>query len=41
MSKRRHKTPPAVQVRIVPHPRKITPALPAAVPRVRAKKGKR
>lgn len=38
---RRAKTPPAVTVRIVAHPRKITPALPAAIPRVRAKKGKR
>jgi hypothetical protein len=38
----RKRTPPAVRVRIVPHePRKISPALPAAVPRVRAKRGKR
>jgi hypothetical protein len=38
---RRATTPPAVQVRIVAHPRKISPALPAAIPRVRAKRGRR
>jgi hypothetical protein len=38
---RRAKVPPAVQVRIVSRgTRKISPALPAAVPRVRVKKGK-
>lgn len=42
-SKRRsRKTPPAVRVRIVTRePRRIAPALPAAIPRVRVKKGKR
>ncbi|MGO9384776.1 MAG: hypothetical protein ACLP4W_22460 [Mycobacterium sp.] len=42
-SKRRQReTPPAIKVvNIKRHPRKIAPALPAAIPRVRAKKGKR
>ena len=39
---RSRKTPPAIRVvNVKREPRRIQPALPAAVPRVRVKKGKR
>lgn len=40
-ARQRKKQPPAVRVQIARTPRRITPALPQAVPRVRQKRGKR